>query len=147
MRELPKCLEDLTPQLAVRPEAVVITDRAGNVLWINPSFTALTGYEPEEAIGRAPGLRPYGMHTGRSCAHFWRNVLSLDTWSGAVKNRRKDHTEFDTQLTATPVPDETGRTCCLVCAYSTAAAPDTASLAALLEAIAGATVAPAVELK
>jgi len=35
--------------------AVVLTDLAGKATWVNRSFTRITGYEPDEIIGRKPG--------------------------------------------------------------------------------------------
>lgn len=35
--------------------AIIITDHRGRITWTNPAFTEITGYEPEEALGRTPG--------------------------------------------------------------------------------------------
>ena len=35
--------------------AVVITDRRGIIEWVNAGFTRLTGYAPEEVLGKKPG--------------------------------------------------------------------------------------------
>ena len=35
-------------------DATAITDRDGLLLWVNPSFSALTGFAPEEALGKNP---------------------------------------------------------------------------------------------
>ena len=35
--------------------AVVITDAAGRIVWVNPGFTRITGYDPAEVLGRTPG--------------------------------------------------------------------------------------------
>src|ERR1035437_128394 len=34
--------------------ATLITDRAGNVIWVNPAFTRLTGYSAPEIVGQNP---------------------------------------------------------------------------------------------
>jgi PAS domain-containing protein len=36
-------------------ENVMITDTSGTIVYVNPSFTRITGYTPDEAIGRTPG--------------------------------------------------------------------------------------------
>lgn len=37
--------------------AILIADREGRIIWVNLAFTRLTGYTPEEALGRNPRLR------------------------------------------------------------------------------------------
>ncbi|MFH1496763.1 MAG: PAS domain S-box protein [Verrucomicrobiota bacterium] len=49
--------------LEATPSAWVITNAEGIIQWVNPAFTALTGYPSEEALGRTPPpalLRPSG---------------------------------------------------------------------------------------
>ena len=36
------------------PSSVIITDVKGNIEYVNPKFTRLTGYTPEEIIGKNP---------------------------------------------------------------------------------------------
>ncbi len=42
---------------------VVITDREGTIRWVNPAFTALTGYTADEAIGQNPKVLKSGQHS------------------------------------------------------------------------------------
>jgi PAS domain S-box-containing protein len=37
--------------LEAAANAIVITDREGRITWVNPAFTRLTGYTPEEILG------------------------------------------------------------------------------------------------
>jgi PAS domain S-box-containing protein len=42
-------------------DAVVITDATGRIQWVNPAFTAMTGYTREESFGAEPAhsqIRP-----------------------------------------------------------------------------------------
>ena len=48
--------------LAATVDAVVITDRDGTIEWVNPAFSHLTGYSPEEAVGQNPRV----LKSGRS---------------------------------------------------------------------------------
>ena len=41
-----------TAALNAAANAIVITDRNGNCIWVNPAFTVLSGYEPEEILGQ-----------------------------------------------------------------------------------------------
>ena len=42
-------------------DGIGIYDRDGTFLWVNPAFTKITGYSPEEAIGRNPRLLKLGI--------------------------------------------------------------------------------------
>lgn len=50
--------------------AVVITDREGRIIWVNPAFTRLTGYTAAEAIGKNPRL----LKSDRHDAAFYRTL-------------------------------------------------------------------------
>ncbi|HXG51273.1 MAG TPA: PAS domain S-box protein [candidate division Zixibacteria bacterium] len=88
--------------------AVVITDRDGTIAWVNPAFTRLTGYSPAEAIGRNPRLLKSGAHDRAFYEKLWRTILSGETWSGEMVNRRKDGGLYTEEQTITPVRDPRG---------------------------------------
>jgi PAS domain S-box-containing protein len=49
---------------------VVIADGAGNIEWINPAFTRITGYTLEEVIGKKPGNFLRGPETDANVSAF-----------------------------------------------------------------------------
>lgn len=84
-------------------EGVVVTDANNKILKVNHSFTEITGYTNEEAIGKTPGM----LHSGRHDKEFYRNmwqVLERDRfWSGEVWNRSKNGKVYPEWLTITAV--------------------------------------------
>ena len=84
-------------------EGVVVTDARSNILRVNHSFTEITGYSNEDAIGKTPAM----LHSGRHGNEFFRNmwqVLGRDRfWSGEVWNRRKNGQIYPEWLTITAV--------------------------------------------
>jgi two-component system cell cycle sensor histidine kinase/response regulator CckA len=88
--------------------AIVITDREGTVVWVNPAFTTLTGYQPEEAIGRNPRLLKSGVHDQSLYTDLWETLLAGRVWSGELTNRRKDGSRYVEEQTITPVKDGSG---------------------------------------
>lgn len=67
---------DLLSLVAIRTlNAVVITDEAGLIEWVNPSFLRITGYTLEEVIGRSPGSFLHGPETDPEVVRYMRRQL------------------------------------------------------------------------
>jgi PAS domain S-box-containing protein len=94
--------------LEAAAHAVVITDAAGIITWVNPAFTRLTGYEAAEAIGQSPKLLNAGVHDAAFFAELWQTILRGKSWHGEVTNRKKDGTLYTEEQTITPVLNEVG---------------------------------------
>tara|TARA_R110001583_G_scaffold31978_1_gene108966 strand:- start:32041 stop:34380 length:2340 start_codon:yes stop_codon:yes gene_type:complete len=89
--------------------AVVITGTDARIEWANPAFTALTGFELSEAIGRMPKeLVRSGQQSREFYERMWNTILSGAVWRGELVNRRKDGSLYDEALTITPVRNELG---------------------------------------
>jgi diguanylate cyclase (GGDEF)-like protein/PAS domain S-box-containing protein len=71
-------------------EAMFVTDRNGDIQQVNPAFTRLTGYAPEEVIGQNPRLLHSGRHGPEFYATLWRELLTEGRWAGEIWNRRKN---------------------------------------------------------
>jgi PAS domain S-box-containing protein len=90
-------------------DAIVITDRAGVIEWVNPAFTHITGYTAEEALGRNPrDLVKSGQHAPAFYRDFWDTILAGRTWHGEMINRRKDGSLYTEDQSVTPILDASG---------------------------------------
>lgn len=88
---------------------IVITDRQGEIEWVNPAFTRLTGYSEEEAVGRAPGdVIGSGEHGPGFFQELWVRIRAGEVWEGEMVNRKKDGTIYREQQTITPVRNAAG---------------------------------------
>jgi two-component system NtrC family sensor kinase len=89
--------------------AIVITDKNGTIEWVNPAFTALSGYSAEEAIGTNPReVLKSGMHSQAFFKELWDTLLAGKVWRGEITNRHKDGTLYPEGQTITPVKDASG---------------------------------------
>lgn len=88
---------------------IIITDREGTILWVNPAYTNLTGYTPEEAIGQTPRLLKSEKHDPAFYQNLWDTIRSGQVWSGEIINRRKEGTLYTEEQTITPVLDDRGQ--------------------------------------
>ncbi len=73
------------------PWAVIITDVHGNIVYINPKFTRLTGYLPEEVVGvNISALSRQSPEDRR----LWETLRSGEVWEGEFHNRAKSGEEY-----------------------------------------------------
>jgi diguanylate cyclase (GGDEF)-like protein/PAS domain S-box-containing protein len=88
---------------------IVITDRNGNIQWVNPAFTKMTGYSAEEVRGKNPRILKSGMVAQETYSVLWKTVLSGSVWFGELVNRRKDGSIIIEEQTIAPVKDSSGK--------------------------------------
>lgn len=99
----------LSEALKAAANVVVITDREGVIQWVNSAFARITGYTPEEAVGRTPrDLIKSGKQDESFYHNLWRTILAGEVWRSQIVNRRKDGTEYVADETITPVRAEDG---------------------------------------
>jgi PAS domain S-box-containing protein len=110
LQELPdsifrRCVEDSS-------DAIMLTDTAGKIRYINRSWTQLYGYGSMEALGRSPAMLHSGCHEQDFYRLMWADILSeaKGFWSGEVINRARDGSLKTVMLTITPYrhPDSFG---------------------------------------
>lgn len=89
-------------------EAIMIADREGNILRINPAFSRITGYSSEECIGQNPRLLRSQHHKQEFYQDFWNSLLNEGNWQGEIWNRRKTGEVFPAWQTITAVYDTNG---------------------------------------
>ena len=84
-------------------EAVVITDTHGEIEYVNPAFTRITGYSREEVLGQNPRILKSGKHDPEFYQQLWETILKGQPWHGEIINRRKDGSLYTEQMNITPI--------------------------------------------
>jgi diguanylate cyclase (GGDEF)-like protein/PAS domain S-box-containing protein len=72
------------------PEAILVTDESGTILRVNPAFTLITGYRPEEAVGRNPRILRSDRHDADFYTQLWAGLREEGHWHGEIWDRRKN---------------------------------------------------------
>lgn len=98
-----------TSALEAADNGILITDRAGKILWVNPAFERLTGYPAREAVGHPVSLLKSGKHDRSFYQNLWKTILSGNVWHGELINRRKDASLYHEEMTVTPVYGDSDR--------------------------------------
>jgi PAS domain S-box-containing protein len=94
--------------LQAAANAIVITDRAGTIEWVNVAFARLTGYTAPEVLGRNPRLLKSGQHSPEFYRQVWDTILAGHTWRGEFINKRKDGSLYTEEQIITPVRNRRG---------------------------------------
>ncbi len=89
-------------------EGIMITDADNLILRVNRSFTSITGYTAEDAVGRDPKILSSGRHDADFFAAMWRDIRSNGSWDGEIWNRRKNGEVYPERLAITAVRDSSG---------------------------------------
>ena len=91
-------------------EAIMITSATGKIQYINPAFSQMTGYRPDEVIGKYPSVLKSDTQDPAFYDNLWKTILAGRVWRGELINRRKDGTLYTEEMSVTPVRGATGRT-------------------------------------
>ncbi|MEA5077946.1 MAG: PAS domain S-box protein [Anaerolineaceae bacterium] len=94
---------------AAAGNAIVITDKAGNITWANPAFTELTGYQIPDVLGKNPRLLKSGEQEPGFYDNLWATISSGKRWHEELINRRADGTKYYEEMTISPVFDSKGK--------------------------------------
>lgn len=90
-KEIPdEKIEKLTMGIEQSPSSVVITDTNGTIEYVNPSFSEITGYLPEEVIGKNPRILKSGYTSLEEYKEIWKRILSGERWKGIFQNKKKN---------------------------------------------------------
>ncbi|MBI4806688.1 MAG: response regulator [Desulfovibrio sp.] len=89
-------------------EGVLITDQNGSILQVNPSFTAITGYSPEEVIGKNPRILGSGRQSPEFYQEMWKKISQEGSWAGEIWNKRKNGDIFPEWMTISALANPSG---------------------------------------
>ena len=112
--EGPSCvdIQRISLESAIRQtaEAIVITSATGKIQYVNPAFSTMTGYRPDEVIGHKPSLLKSEAQDPAFYERLWKTIMAGRVWRGELINRRKDGTLYTEEMSITPVLSAAGRT-------------------------------------
>lgn len=99
-------------------EAVMVTSPDNFIVTVNPAFTAITGYSPDEVIGKNPRMFSAGKHSSAFYQEMWEKLVADGSWQGEICNRRKNGGLYIEWLSINVVRDENGKTTHHVAVFS-----------------------------
>jgi PAS domain S-box-containing protein len=95
-------------EIILRARSIMVTDSSGIIIWVNDSFSQLTGYTPEEAIGRRSNLLNSGRQDSKYYQRLWKTITKGDVWEGILINKRKDGSLYQELMRIEPIRSGSG---------------------------------------
>ena len=101
-------IRKLSAGIEQSPASVVITDLLGNVEYVNKRFTEVTGYTPEEIIGKHTRLLKSGDTPPEEYKLMWDTIIHKKEWRGEFHNKKKNGELYWELASISPIINETG---------------------------------------
>jgi len=101
-------LNKLTTAVEQSANTIVITDITGEIEYVNPKFTDMTGYSATEAIGQNPRILNAGTLPKEYYTEMWQTISNGEIWKGEFHNKAKDGRLFWENVTITPIKNIKG---------------------------------------
>lgn len=90
------------------PESIVITNKNGDIEYVNPIFEERTGYSFDEVEGKNPRILQSGKHDHSFYENLWNTLLSGKNWYGEFLNKKKNGELYWEQASISPITGEDG---------------------------------------
>ena len=108
-----KLLEEHLSKISAAVEqsksTVVITDMDGNIEYVNPRFSEVTGYTAEEVIGTNTRILKSGNHDDDTYIELWSTISNGKEWQGELLNKKKNGELYWELVSISPVKNSEGK--------------------------------------
>jgi diguanylate cyclase (GGDEF)-like protein/PAS domain S-box-containing protein len=102
-------LRKLSQAIEQSPVSVMITDLDGNIEYVNPEFSRVTGYTAAEVIGKNPRILKSGHTPPSQFTNMWNSITTGQSWSGELYNKKKNGDLFWENVTVSPIKSSDGK--------------------------------------
>ena len=88
-RQLEDHLRKLSMAVEQSPVSILITDTTATIEYVNPHLSVVSGFSPEEVIGRNPRIWKGPETPGHLYRDLWATISAGGTWEGDLQNTTK----------------------------------------------------------
>ncbi len=89
--------------------AIVITNLAGDIIYVNKKFCKITGYDCDEVLGSNPRILKSGKQSKEFYEELWETISAGKEWRGEFHNKRKDGSLYWEFATISPIKNNEGK--------------------------------------
>jgi len=101
-------LRVLSRSVEQNPASIVITNTKGDIEYVNPKFTLLSGYSLEDVLGKNPRILKTDTTTPEEYKNLWQTITSGNDWHGEFQNRKKNGDIYFESASISPIINEEG---------------------------------------
>ncbi|WP_320167871.1 PAS domain S-box protein [Mangrovibacterium marinum] len=101
-------LLNLSKAVEQSPVSIAITNPDGVIEYVNPKFTAVTGYSREQALGQNQRLLKSGKMSEQFYNKLWETITSGKNWQGEIINKNRAGELYWENAIISPVFDQEG---------------------------------------
>lgn len=105
--------EELVHRLSIgieqSPVCIIVTDFDGNIDYVNPKFSEITGYSLTEVHGKNPNILKSGEQTNEFYKDMWDTIKSGKDWHGELHNKRKNGELYWESAIISPIHNDEGK--------------------------------------
>lgn len=87
-------------------EGIFITDKDGNIEWVNNAFTQITGYKFREVIGENLRRLRSDKHENEFYKEICERILNKGKWAGEILNKNKSGKIYNQLVTIYSIKDD-----------------------------------------
>jgi PAS domain S-box-containing protein len=98
----------LSRAISQSPVSIVITNRKGEIEYVNPKFEKVSGYTFEEVFGENPRVLKSGEQTDEYYKTLWSTILSGKDWRGEFLNKNKSGNLYWENVVISPIANDKG---------------------------------------
>ena len=102
-------LRKLSRAVEQSADMVMVTDREGNLEYVNPAFETLTGYSRTEVCGKNPRFLKSGEQPPEVHQEMWKTIVAGNVYRGILVNRKKNGELYYVEVSICPVRDPAGQ--------------------------------------
>ena len=89
-------------------EAMLVTNKNNQILKVNQAFTELTGYSPNDVIGKDPRILASEKTEHSIYREMWESLNNRDFWQGELWDRRKDGSSYPKWVSISAIRNKPG---------------------------------------
>lgn len=107
-KQTEELVKKLSRAVEQSPVSIIITNKEGNIEYINPKVTELTGFQAKEVIGSNPRIFGSGEKTKEEYKLLWEKINSGKDWFGEFHNRKKNGELYWESASISPITNQEG---------------------------------------
>ncbi len=102
-------LRKLSRAVEQSPASIIVTDAEGQIEYVNPKFTQVSGYRRNEVQGKNPRILKSGTTLPGEYRHLWETITAGFEWRGEFQNRKKSGELYWESAAISAIRDPGGR--------------------------------------